>query len=387
MQHLMRRYLKMRLHTSIDFIIADVDKHKLVISSERPLEVLSSAVHNGGFRKANKIISIHVPEDNDENYDRNYEDLDKELHENPEIILKRALVKLGIDQDAVVGIMTNADLRNVDVSHQRYQDITLSAFVTAGVEVAATAGELTISKPNSSKIDPVGTINIILLIDGNLTESCMVDTLKTVIEAKTVALRELDIRSCFSGDLASGTVTDSVVVACTKRGTPMKYAGTATVLGELVGKSVKQSLKKTLYNEQQVVADRCLTKRLKERKLCLEHAMNLFLGTHPKLAEHFDQFEEEVQQALSDPKVAPFVIAGFRLDDDLKSGLIPRNMFDTSLIVGVFQNAIINCLCNKNQSENLKLDDTNLAALDNLGNFVGSILAAIMSCVYSNMCN
>lgn len=387
MQHFMRRCLKMRLQTSIDFVKADVDKHKLVISSEIPLEVLSSAVHNGGFRKANQIISIHVPEDNDENCGRNLEDLDKELHENPEIILKRALVKLSIDQDAVVGIMTHADVRNVDVSHQRYQDITLSTFVTAGVEVAATAGELTISKPNFHKIDPVGTINIILLIDGNLTESCMVDTLKTVIEAKTVALRELDIRSCFSGDLASGTVTDSVVVACTKRGTLVKYAGTATVLGELVGKSVKESLKKTLYNEQQVVPDRCLTKRLKERKICLEQAINLFVAAHPKLVEHFDQFKEELQQALSDPKLAPFVIAGFRLDADVKVGLIPRGLFDKSMIIGIFQTAIINCLCNKNQSKNLKLDDASLVAVDNLGAFVGSILAAIMSCVYSNMCN
>ncbi len=377
----------MRLQTSIDFVKADVDRHKLLISSERPLAVLSSAVHNGGFRKANKIISIHVPEDNNENCNRNMDDLDKELHENPEIILKRALVKLGIDPDEVVGIMTHADVRNVEVSHQRHQDITLSAFVTAGVEVAATAGELTISKPNSFKIDTVGTINVILLIDGNLTESCMVDVVKTVIEAKTVALRELDIRSCFSGDLASGTVTDSVVVACTKRGAPVKYAGTATVLGELIGKSVKESLKKSLYNEQQVVADRCLTKRLEERRISIENAMSLFLVTHPKLAENFEQFKEETQQALFDPKVAPFVIAGLRLDDDVKVGLIPRGMFDKSVVIGIFQTAVINCLCNKNPSEDLKLDDTRLAAVDNLGPFVGSILGAIMSCVYSKMCN
>ena len=380
----MERCLKVRLQTSIDFVKADVDKHKLVISSERPLEVLSSAVHNGGFRKANKIISIHVPEDNDENCSRKMDDFDKELHENPENILKRALVKLGIDPDTVVGIMTHADVRNVDVSHQRHQDITLSAFVTAGVEVAATAGELTISKPNSSKIDPVGTINVILLVDGNLTESCMVDAVKTVIEAKTVALRELDIRSYFSGDLASGTVTDSVVVACTKRGAPLKYAGTATVLGELIGKSVKDSLKKTLYNEQQVVADRCLTERLKERKISLENAMNLFLAAYPELAENFEQFKDEVQHALSNPKIVPLVIAGFRIDDDVKVGLIPRSMFDKSMIIENFQTSVVDCLCNKNQAENLKLEGTSLAAVDNLGTFVGSILAAIMSCVYSN---
>jgi len=375
-----------RLQTFIDFVKADVDKHKLLISSERPFDVLSSAVHNGGFKKVNNIISIHVPEDNDDNCNRNIDDLDKELHENPENILKRAIVKLGNDPDEVVGMMTHADVRNVEVSHRRLQDITLSAFVTAGVEVAATAGELTISKPGSSNIDPVGTINVILLVDGNLTESCMVDAVKTVIEAKTVALRELDIRSYFSGDPASGTVTDSVVVACTKRGAPVKYAGTATVLGELIGESVKDSLKKTLYNEQQVVADRCLTKRLDERKISLENAMNLFLVTHPNLTENFEHFKEKVQHALSNPKIVPLVVAGIRLDDDLKVGLIP-SMFDKSMVIEIFQVNIAKCLCNKKQSATLKLEDIPLDAIKNLGPFIRRILWAIMSCVYSNICN
>ena len=387
MQQVMKRCLRVQLQTSIDFIKADVDKHKLIISSERSLDVLSSAVHNGGFTKANKIINIHVPEDNEENCHRKPEDLDKELHENPEHILERAIIKLSIDLDTIVGMMTHADVRNVDVSHQKYQDITLTAFVTAGVEIAATAGEPTISNHNSHKIDPVGTINIVLLIDGNLTESCMVDTMKTVIEAKTVALRELDIRSFFSGDLASGTVTDSVVIACTKRGTPIKYAGTGTILGELLGNSVKKSLKKTLYNEQKVVTDRCLIKRLKERKISLDHTMNLFLDNNPKLAQHFEQFKEEVNQVLSNPKVIPFVIAGLRLDEDVKAGLIPRDMFDNSIILENFQNTIINCISNTNMSENLKFNDAYLVTVENLGVFVKRILATVMGCVYSNLSN
>jgi adenosylcobinamide hydrolase len=377
----------MRLQTSIKFVKAEVDKNKLVISSERPFQVLSSAVLNGGFTKANKIISIHVPEDNEENVQKSTEDLDKEIHENPENLIRKALAKLDIDSDKVVGIMTNADVRNVEVSNQQYQDITLSAFVTAGVDVSATAGEPTVSKQNSLKIAKVGTINIILIIDGDLTESCMVDAVKTVTEAKTVALRELDIRSYFSGDLASGTVTDSVVVACTKRGKTVEYAGTGTVLGKLIGKSVKESLKKTLQKEQRIVANRSLTKRLEERGISLAKAITLFLETRPKIAEKFEQFNEEIQQALSDPKVVFLLIAGLRLDDDVKIGLIPRGKFDKSMVVKTFQNAVINCLCNKNPSKDLKLDDTSLTAVENLGPFAGSILAAIMNDVYLNMCS
>ncbi|MDH5266507.1 MAG: adenosylcobinamide amidohydrolase, partial [Candidatus Bathyarchaeota archaeon] len=201
----------MRVYTSIEGVNAEVDKNKLVILSERSLKVLSSAVLNGGLTKANAIININVSEYRDE-----------EIHKNPEDILKKAVAELDLDSEKVVGIMTAADVRKVEVFDQRQQDITLSTFVTAGVDVSATAGENTVSKQNSLNINMAGTINIILIIDGNLTESCMVDAVKTVTEAKTVALRELDLRSYFSGDLASGTVTDTVVVACTKRGKPLE---------------------------------------------------------------------------------------------------------------------------------------------------------------------
>lgn len=382
----MKRCLKVMLKTAIDLVTADVDKHKLLISSARPLTMLSSAVHNGGFKRASKIISIHVPEVNDGNSNRNMDDLDKELHENPENILKRAIIRLNIDPDNIVGLMTHADVQNVEVSTQRYQNMILSVFVTAGVEIAATAGELTVSLPNLQKIDPIGTINIILIVDGNLTESCMVDVMKTIIEAKTVALRELDVRSFFSGEQASGTVTDSVVVACTKRGSPIKYAGTGTVFGELVGKSVKEAFKKTLYKEQQVSADRCLTKRLKERKICLDHLLSLFVKAHPTLAKNNEQFSQAVQQALSNPKIAPLVIAGFRLDEDLKHGLIPNSKLDKPWFIETLQNAVINCLCNKNP-ENVKINDSILASVDNVGLFVGCVLEAVMSCVYLNLCS
>jgi adenosylcobinamide hydrolase len=375
----------MRLQTSFDFIRAEVDKNQLVISSEIPLEVLSSAVLNGGFTTANKIVSIHVPEENKENVHKNSEDLDKELHENPEDILRKAVMRLGFDSDEVVGIMTNADVRNVQVSAQMHNEISLNAFVTAGVKVSATAGEPTISK--HGPINRGGTINIILLVDGNLTKSCMVDAVKTATEAKTVALRELDTRSYFSGDPASGTVTDSVIVACTKRGKTVEYAGTATILGELIGKSVKESLKKTLRKEQQFVANRPLTKRLNERGISLAKVATLFLKAHPEIAEKSEPFNEELQQMLSDPKIVPLILAALRLDDDVKAGLTPKDMFDQSTAIDNLQTSVINYIENKNQAKNLKADDASLVPMNNLGPFARGILAAIMTNAYRNLCS
>ncbi len=380
--------LEMRLRTSIESVNAEVDKNKLVIFSKRPLEVLSSAVLNGGFKKANAIISIHVPVHRDENLHRSKEDLDKEIHENPEGLLKKAVVELNLDPEKVVGIMTAADLRNVAVFDQGYKDITLSVFVTAGVDVSATAGEATVSKQNFLNGKKVGTINIILLVDGNLTGSCMVDAVKIITEAKTVALKELDVRSNFSGDLASGTVTDSVVVACTKRGKLKEYAGTATVLGEMIGKSVKESVKKALQKQGRIMVDRSITQRLEERGISIAKAIILFTETCPKILgpEEIEQFKEEMQRVLSDPNVASLVVAGLRLDDDLKMGLIPVGKFNKSRICGILQTAVMNYFGEENAaSRHIKIDDTSLATLDNLGQFTGSILSAIISSVYSNM--
>ncbi len=57
-------------------------------------------------------------------------------------------------------------------------DVTITVFVTAGATVAVTAGEPAASK--SGQVQKIGTINIIVLVDGNLTDGSMVEVVKTV---------------------------------------------------------------------------------------------------------------------------------------------------------------------------------------------------------------
>ena len=239
----------MKLKTNIKFIEAEIQRGKILVWSKTPLKILSSAVLNGGLQDANGIMIVHVPEDCGS-------EIADPVHSNPEDFLRKEASKLNLPQDKVVGLMTAADLQNAELTSQKYEDTTLSALVTAGISCPATAGDEIASKYGSFRFKEFGTINIIVLIDGNLTESCMVNAVSTVTEAKTVALRELDIRSRFSGDLASGTVTDSVAVAHTKLGSPIKYAGTATMIGELVGKSVKELVKKVIRKQQYLVPSR-----------------------------------------------------------------------------------------------------------------------------------
>jgi iron complex transport system ATP-binding protein len=375
----------MKLETNIESIEAKIQGGSLVILSEVPLKTLSSAVLNGGLRDVNGIVNVHVPDNGDK---------DEEIHRDAGDFLRKKLSKLNLPHDNVVGLMTAADMRNIAVTSQRYDDVTVSTFVTAGTFVSATAGDEIASKQGCCiQLKKFGTINIIVLIDGNLTESCMVGAVNTITEAKTVALRELDIRSHFSGDLASGTITDSVVVACTKRGPLIEYVGTATMLGELISKSIKESVKKAIRKQENTASNRRLIERLEERGVSIPEMTTLFSQIHPEIrrnAEKFRQFKRELQRVLSDQNVTSLVVASFRFDEDAKIGLIPENLANTNnekpVICEILQTAVTDYLSKKSVTPKyVEPDDPNSANINRMGLFTRSILFAVMNGVYSNI--
>ncbi len=85
----------------------------------------------------------------------------------------------------------------------------------------------------------------ILLIDAHLTPAAMVNAVITATEAKTHVLVKRSVRTR-EGHPATGTSTDTVVVACTGRGEPLSYAGPVTCVGWLIGQSVRQGLEEAL---------------------------------------------------------------------------------------------------------------------------------------------
>jgi adenosylcobinamide hydrolase len=376
----------MKLETKIKSVEAEIQENILILRSKTPLKILSSAVLNGGLREANCIVSVHVPEETGL-------DIDDNVHREAGDFLREETEKLGIPQDQLVGIMTAAKMKNVDIATNKFEDITLTAIATAGVHFAATAGDEIASKQSAFPPIKWGTINIIVLVDGDLTDSCMVNAMSTIAEAKTVALRELDVRSRFSGEVATGTVTDSVVLACTKRGRKIAYAGTATPLGELIGKSVRQAVKEALRNQENIVSDRPLTRRLKERGITVENMTTLFSQISSILDENPEkrkQFIEKVEHALSDQNIAALVIAGLRLDEDAKTGLIPENPANeygrNFVLSKILQKAVTDYLSKGKKSYRyVRPDYLSSIFAEKMGWFTRSILSAVMYAVYSDV--
>lgn len=375
----------MKLETKIRSVEAEIQNNKIIITSKESLKILSSAVLNGGFKEARCIMNFQVTEDAGS-------DLDDEVHKDARDFLIDETKNIGFPQDQVVAIMTAAKMKNVEIITKKVDDITLTTFVTAGVYFAATPGDEIASKQKVFDSKKWGTINTIILVDGNLSDSCMVNAIATATEAKAAALRELDVRSRFSGEVATGTVTDSIIIACTKHGLPIKYSGSGTIIGELIGKSVNIALKKAIYKQENLVSNRFLIKRLQERGITIENLTTLFSQIRPILRENSEKRKEfalELQKMLSDQNIASLVIAGLRLDEDAKKDLIPEKSINginqKFVLHKILQKAVTDYMLKKESSvKYIRPDYLSSTFSEDMGWFTRSVLSAIMHSTYSN---
>ena len=224
------------------------------VSSEAPLAVLSSAVVGGGRDALREILNVHV----DDKYDG----------ERPEEDLAAVAAELGI-RERFVGLMTAAYTEYARCAVESQGEVTVAAVVSIGLSNTSSAGVTPpigagpadgANGPADGGVGPAdgaaapgpGTINVILLVDAALTSAAMVNAVITATEAKTMTLAEWDVRTP-DGDPASGTSTDTVVVACTGRGEELRYAGPATVVGWLAARAVRAAM--TRICEEKVERD------------------------------------------------------------------------------------------------------------------------------------
>jgi adenosylcobinamide hydrolase len=219
-----------RAETTISDTHVAIDELGVSLRSGRLLTVVSSAVVGGGFCRVRDIVNMHVD--------------DMPPGTSPEDELAAYAARLGIDEP-FVGVMTAAKTQYARVAAASRKGLTVAAVVSVGLSNTTSAGvsDPVLAEPGTidpGVIDP-GTINIILLVDGQLTPAALVNAVITVTEAKTMVLGEWQVRTA-QGQPASGTSTDSVVVAATRRGPALSYAGPATTIGWLAARTTRQAI-------------------------------------------------------------------------------------------------------------------------------------------------
>lgn len=155
--------------------------------------------------------------------------------------------ELGLDVDAeqllrtrmherglhdAVGLLTARHLAPYASVHAESGAVRAQAVATVGLGNALRAGDPVQPAPR------VGTINLLCHVSQRLSDAAMLEALALCAEARTAALLESGVRSVVSGEAATGTGTDCIVLACPTSGVATPYAGKHTDVGAAIGESV-----------------------------------------------------------------------------------------------------------------------------------------------------
>jgi adenosylcobinamide hydrolase len=208
-------------------ITINLDAEALIIHTPRPMLAISSSVTGGGILSTRYIVNMHV--------DKNYNSA------CPADDLVALAQRRGI-AEPFQGLMTAVYLEKTKIETLCEQGITVTALMTAGIGNASCAG---ISAPAAPQ---PGTINTILLVDANLTPAALVNAVMIATEAKTATLYDQNTHTT-DGLPATGTSSDAICIACTGRGEATDYAGAATLVGWLIARTVRYTLKLALSSE------------------------------------------------------------------------------------------------------------------------------------------
>ncbi|MEW9671994.1 adenosylcobinamide amidohydrolase [Ammoniphilus sp. 3BR4] len=206
---------------SIDYKIDHV-----LIRSRAPLASCSSALWGGGLAHARYFFNGFVS--------HSYQS------DDPQGMIKAELARRGYPLGETVGLLTAAKLANASIHEEAGDQFRLVCCATAGTGNAARAGMARQTFPAYQ----FGTINILIMLDGRLSSSAIINGIMTASEAKAAALQDLQICDA-EGRIATGTTSDAIVLAASQQGKAEhehQFAGTATTVGNAIGRLVYQSV-------------------------------------------------------------------------------------------------------------------------------------------------
>ncbi|ANU27437.1 adenosylcobinamide amidohydrolase [Planococcus versutus] len=204
----------------------EISNGMVLYRSATPLKTVSSAVVNAGSGWFRNFMNRHV--------DASY-NVDDSVQEMTDFIEKS-----GLKTTDTVGMMTAVQTQDAIVKEYESLFGSVVIAVTAGV-----GNGVDVSKAVERSVR-VGTINTWILVNGVLSNEAFIQAMITATEAKTKALQVREVRDPLTGTIATGTSTDSCLVAATQQGESLPYAGPITELGKLIGVGVFECTIKAL---------------------------------------------------------------------------------------------------------------------------------------------
>ena len=280
-------------------------------------------------------------------------------------------VSLDLDENRISGLVTSAKMTNVGISTERFRKLEVTAISTAGTNVnAGSAGDpasyyeenghfdLDINQSDGGQVvgddddgvlpEKPGTINSIILINACLDESSILLAEMTAVEAKTVALRDLMIPSCYSNEVATGTGTDGIAIFSNMESeNHVEIAGKHSKLGEMIAKTVIDSIKIAL--EKQIWLTPSYQSNALVRLERYRTDLDAFYNDYLCLDEcQKQEFIKSLIEVDKNPELIGYVSLVLSILDQFRSGLISKNA--ASVVIGsLFDNQF-----NKAQWHNMR---------------------------------
>jgi len=271
----------MDIKTCINNVKLQIGGNSFIIQRKKEFLIFGNSIYKNGAFKASKIINYFPlnyfpPEENARNFLKN-----KKIHD-----------------DAAV-MITNARIEHLAVKTMKFVTAVVSASIL----------------PDSGKIsgENGGAINIILLINKNLSDYLLIKSYSWVVEAKVAALWDLDIRSN-ENDLNTGNNDDSLIVACTGESNEREDEELHMLIKKCVREATKESVLSCGYSKS--VLDYIECEGIKIEDL-VEAGMELVVGVE-KSEELYEKLHKQILKSLEDLNVVSFIIAGIRLEEDYK---------------------------------------------------------------------
>jgi len=269
----------------------EIERTEKYIAVLGDFRVLSSACYNGGYARAKAIVNVTVEDHFEGDASRFFDSL---------------AAALELQKEETVGMMTAVEMKHARIIEQG----AITVIISAGI-----------GKPPSNSDS---TVNIILLVELNLSLSAMANLIIVATEAKAAAFYDLDVRYR-SGELFTGDYTDAVVVACYGQETEPEeqFAGRATALGKTVYELVKDGVKEALFNHNTWATNRPILERLEERGITVDDmvatALELYVSVEgEETAESVltTRLEETIRKECGDVNVALLLAAALHAEEE-----------------------------------------------------------------------
>jgi adenosylcobinamide hydrolase len=189
---------------------------------------LSSAVLGGGLTAARTWLNVTVPID--------YACTD------PAGDLATRAAALGVPAP-VIGMLTAVDITR----YRRARRGVATAIATVGARHALAAAG---SRPRAL---PVGTINLLVLVDAPLDDAALAGAAQTAVEAKAQALATAAVPAQNARGYATGTATDAFCIAALPGG-GVPFAGPATRVGGDIARAVHAAVLAGAVADREIAA-------------------------------------------------------------------------------------------------------------------------------------